>query len=99
MFLFLPSEARHPRAQQHGNHSPGPRAVKRPSDLARACKRIQALDECIIANNNLKVVYNVPRSNWSEPLLHVCLTSSLSQPKGYKAHPDPISKPARRKMA
>ncbi len=39
---------------------------------------------------------NVPRSNWSELLPQVCLTSSLSHPKGYRAHPDPISSPAER---
>ncbi len=39
---------------------------------------------------------NVPRSNWSELFPQVCLTSSLSHPKGYRAHPDPISSPAER---
>lgn len=36
----------------------------------------------------------LPRLNWSEVLLQVCWTSSLFHPRGYRAQPEPISKPA-----
>lgn len=58
VFLFLPCETCHPRAQQHGHHSSSPGAVISPSDLTRTWKKHQ-LHQHLILKIYVHTIYNV----------------------------------------